>query len=122
MATNTRDLTAIKARAQAVAADGDLTDAVCLQCLGSETAHNEHCKVPGRSYAQRWAVPTLAREAFRDGKRLAADVLSLCALYEASQDALTDALAQLGDARGLLMDCWHQLDGDGYVLLTLEAV
>lgn len=44
------------------------------------------------------------------------DVLSLCALYEASQDALTDALAQLGDARGLLMDCWHQLDGDVYVL------
>lgn len=52
---------------------------------------------------------------------LAADVLSLCALYEASQDALTDALAQLGDARALLMDCWHQLDGDVYVLPSGEV-
>lgn len=74
--TNTRDLTAIKARAQAARADGD----------------NSRDDVRTPDYA------------------LAADVLSLCALYEASQAALTDALAQLGDARALLLDAYNQLD------------
>lgn len=66
---------------------------------------------------------------------LAADVLALLAdrlamQLEAAQAALRDAIASstangeerdaavadLATARGLLMDCWHQLDGDVYVL------
>lgn len=55
---------------------------------------------------------------------------ALAMQLEAAQAALRDAiasnmangeeraaaLAQLATARALLMDCWHQLDGDVYVL------
>ena len=54
---------------------------------------------PSHAY---WSTPDLARKVAAEYTKLTAE-----------RDRLA---AQLETARALLMDCWHQLDGDVYVL------
>lgn len=80
-------------------------------------------KWPDHAALLQEASRDIARETKTERDRFA---MQLEAAQAALRDAIASnttngeeraaALAQLETARGLLMDCWHQLDGDVYVL------